>query len=86
MIDIDDIRVGDHLFTSGTKEPVAFGSVRAIDRRRRRVVAWIENHGEAELRPEWITAVHDEKVELDWDPLPDDLKTAIDHAHDREVT
>lgn len=85
MIDLDDIRVGDQLFCSA-REPSTFGSIRSVDRRSGRVVAWIENHGQTVLPREWITAVHDEKVDLDWDLLPDDFRTWIEHAHDREVT
>lgn len=84
MADIDDIRTGDHLFCSG-EEPSTFGSVRSVSRGPGGIMGWIENHGEIVIEAEWIAAVHDGKVELDPDRLPEEIKTAIARAHDREV-
>lgn len=45
----------------------------------------IENYGEFHLRAEQIKAVHDGKVILNIEKLPDDVRQAIEHAHDRET-
>lgn len=84
MVDIEAIRTGDHLFCTGT-EPSTFGSVRSASRGPGGITGWIENHGEVQIEPGWIAAVHDGKVELDPKKLPDEIRTAIARAHDREV-
>lgn len=78
------IRVGDQLVLEGSTE--AFGAVRSIRRGRfPSLTVWIENYGDIELVGECVRRVHDGKVEVAFDELPDELKELIRHAHDEEA-
>jgi hypothetical protein len=62
---------------------VAIGAVRrvmpgAID-------VYIENHGEVKISQDQISAIHDGKVVLAVDKLSEEVRTAIEHAHDLEL-
>lgn len=61
---------------------VAIGAVRRV--MPGAIEVYIENHGQAEITLDQISAIHDGKVVLIIDKLPDDLRAAIDHAHDLE--
>lgn len=77
----DDIREEWAVVAREGQSPL--GAVRRVGDGR--VVAHIENHGEATLAPEHVAAAHDGKVVLALDALPDDLRAAIERAHDSEV-
>lgn len=79
----DRIEMGDQVFCTGRTD--TFGSVRNLPAGQPFVEVWIENHGDVAIEPDWIHAVHDGKVELDYDKLPAVLQAAIGHAHDRET-
>lgn len=62
---------------------VGIGGVRRVNRSS--LLVYFENFGEAEIGYDQISAVHDGKVVLDFEKLPSELKTAIEHAHDIET-
>ena len=72
--------VGDELFAEGSTE--AFGAVRHV--RAHELLVDIEGFGDTTLAAEAVLAVHDHKVIVDIASLPEYLRTAIAHAHDRE--
>ncbi len=46
---------------------------------------YIENYGPVKITLDQISAIHDGKIVLTIDKLSEDLRTAIEHAHDREL-
>ena len=58
------------------------GAVRRIHGGR--MEAFIENFGEVTLLPEHVAAVHDGKIVLALDALPEDVRRAVERAHERE--
>ncbi|MEM6928807.1 MAG: hypothetical protein AAF602_17850 [Myxococcota bacterium] len=82
MNDLSAVRIGDQVFCTGRTD--TFGSVREVRTGQAVIDVWIENHGDVAIDRQMIHAVHDGKVELDWDELPPALRRAIEHAHDRE--
>lgn len=46
---------------------------------------YIENHGLVKITQNQISAIHDGKVVLAIDKSSDDLRAAIEYAHDREL-
>ena len=61
----------------------AVGAVRRVERNH--VIVYFENAGDRRIEPRHIASVHDDKVILELDQLPEDLLRAIAHAHDDEV-
>jgi hypothetical protein len=74
------VSVGDELFAEGSTE--AFGAVRHVSEHEH--IIDIEGYGDTTLAAASVVAVHDHKVIVDIESLPDDIRTAIAHAHDRE--
>lgn len=74
------VNVGDELFAEGSTE--AFGAVRHV--REHELFVDIEGFGDTTLRAESVVGVHDHKVIVDVDSLPENVRNAIAHAHDRE--
>ncbi len=62
---------------------VAIGAVRRV--MPGAIEVHIENYGQVKLTQNQISAIHDGKVVLAINKLSDDLRAAIDHAHDREL-
>jgi hypothetical protein len=62
----------------------AFGAVRQIDTKY--LVVYVENAGDVRIESEYISAVHDNKVLVDCEQLPESIREQIRHAHDRERT
>ncbi len=62
---------------------VAIGAVRRV--MPGTIDVYIENHGQVQITLDQISAIHDGKVVLMIDKLSDDLRAAIEHAHDREL-
>ncbi|WP_308917618.1 hypothetical protein [Jannaschia sp. LMIT008] len=60
----------------------AIGAVRAMQGNE--MLVHVENYGEATLDRSHVASVHDGKVLLALDRLPDDLRDAVRHAHDAE--
>lgn len=61
---------------------VAIGAVRQVGKDR--ITIYIEGFGDIEIGPGEIASVHDSKVVIDPTRLPEDVRGAIAHAHDRE--
>ena len=61
---------------------VGVGAVRGIYDGR--MEAYIENYGTVILLPEHVASFHDGKVILALDALPDEVRAAVERAHDRE--
>lgn len=59
------------------------GAVRAVTRTHLDV--YLEGYGDILLTPDQIAGAHDGKVLLDLDRLPESVRSAIRHAHDRET-
>lgn len=59
------------------------GAVREIHRDH--LLVYIENAGDFRVGPDAILRVHDGKVLLDLANLGDDIRAAIEHAHDQEA-
>jgi hypothetical protein len=59
------------------------GAVREIHRDH--LLVYIENAGDFRVGPDAIARVHDGKVLLDAANLGDDIRAAIEHAHDQEA-
>lgn len=74
------VNVGDEVFAKGKSE--AFGAVRVV--RAHELIIDIENFGDAAVPAAAVIEIHDRKIVLDPAALPDDLRQAIAHAHDRE--
>jgi sporulation protein YlmC with PRC-barrel domain len=81
-MDDEKVRVGYQVFTADGGEEV--GAVRQVTPKHR-IVVYIENTGDCEIPYDAIAAVHSQKVILNWDKLPPDIKDAIRHAHDAEL-
>ncbi len=62
---------------------VAIGAVRRV--MPGSVDVYIENYGQAKITLDQVSAIHDGKVVLAVDRLSEDLRVAIEHAHDREL-
>ena len=76
----EDIRE-EWAVVAGEGQP-PLGAVRGV--KGGRVSAYIENFGEVPLGPEHVRAAHDGKVVLALDALPDEVRRAVEHAHDAE--
>ncbi|WP_162798602.1 hypothetical protein [Sulfitobacter sp. SK012] len=63
---------------------VAIGAVRRV--MPGSIEIYIENYGQTTLTQDQILAIHDGKVVLAIDKLSNELRTAIVHAHDRELS
>lgn len=61
---------------------VGVGAVRRVAADR--LVVYIEGYGDVAVTEEQVAAVHDAKVVLDLERMPEDVRRAIAHAHDRE--
>ena len=61
---------------------VGVGAVRRIHDGK--MEAFIENHGTVTLLPEHVASVHDGKVVLALDALPEEIRRAVERAHARE--
>ncbi|MEO0938921.1 MAG: hypothetical protein AAFY38_12280 [Pseudomonadota bacterium] len=59
------------------------GGIRAVHPKH--LLVHFENYGEANITADQIAAAHDGKVILNLKALPQDLLTAIGHAHDGEA-
>ena len=59
------------------------GAVREIHRDH--LLVYIENAGDFRVGPDSIVRVHDGKVLLNAETLSEDLRVAIQHAHDEEA-
>jgi len=76
-------RVDDQVFASEGGE--AFGAVRVVEPNGRpELIVYVENAGEFAVSLESVSAVHDGKVVLKAASLPQALRDAIRHAHERE--
>jgi hypothetical protein len=62
---------------------VAIGAVRRV--MPNAIDVYIENHGEVKISQDQISAIHDGKVVLAVDKLSEEVRTAIEHAHDLEL-
>lgn len=78
---MDRIEVGYQAFVSDGGEE--FGAIRDIGEDE--LLVYVENAGEFRVPRDAVTAVHSQKVIFDCAKLDDDLRRAIDHAHDGEV-
>ncbi|HKU36949.1 MAG TPA: hypothetical protein VJR89_02345 [Polyangiales bacterium] len=77
------IEIGDQLFSHDGGEE--FGAVRDVQPDGRpELIVYIENSGEYSVPLSAVTAVHSGKVVLDLNQLPESVKTAVSHAHERE--
>ena len=61
---------------------LAFGAVRQV--KRDHIVVYIENGGDVKIDARHIKSVHDTKVIVDCENLPENIRDMIRHAHDRE--
>ncbi len=61
---------------------VAIGAVRDI--LKDHITVYIEGFGDHRIEPHQIASVHDTKVVLNPDKLPEDVSEAIARAHDSE--
>ena len=66
---------------AGEGQP-AFGAVRRVERDY--LVVHVENAGEVSIDAEHVVRVHDGKVIVDVESMPDELRDKIRHAHDAE--
>jgi len=60
----------------------AFGAVRQIAQDY--LVVYVENSGDVRIDADFIADVHDKKVLVDCQQLPEEIRRKIRHAHDRE--
>ncbi|ASJ73525.1 hypothetical protein [Granulosicoccus antarcticus] len=61
---------------------VGIGAVREVHTDH--IIVYIERFGDQRISADEISAVHDGKVVLAFDKLPDDVREAVLHAHDAE--
>ena len=61
---------------------VGIGAVRRVEPGR--LLVYVEGYGDVPVAEEQIAAIHDEKVVIDPERMPEDVRRAIAHAHDRE--
>jgi hypothetical protein len=73
--------IGYQVFVEEGGEEV--GAVREIHRDH--ILVYIENAGDFRVGPDAIRSVHDGKVLLDAAALDENLRAAIEHAHDEEA-
>ena len=71
----------DHEVFAAEGQP-PFGAVREVHPDH--LVVWIENRGDSRIDAEHVVSVHDGKVIVDVGSLPEELRAAIEHAHDAE--
>jgi hypothetical protein len=76
----DDIRRDMPVFAR--EGSTAIGAVRGVGNGR--LTVYIEGYGDVNVTPDNIASAHDGKVVLRTDTLNDDVRRAIDHAHDQE--
>jgi hypothetical protein len=77
------IEIGDQTFAHDGGEE--FGAVRDVQPDGRpELIVYIENSGEYTVPLSAVTAVYSGKVMIDVAQLPDLLREAVAHAHDRE--
>ena len=62
---------------------VGIGAVRRVDADA--LLVYIEGYTEITVHADDIASAHDGKVVLDADRLPEEVREAIRHAHDRET-
>jgi hypothetical protein len=76
-------RIDDQVFANEGGD--AFGAVRVVEPNGRpELIVYVENAGEFAVSLESVSAVHDGKVVLKAASLPQALRDAIRHAHERE--
>jgi len=80
MSRLNEVAIGYQVYLAEGGEE--FGAVRAIGRDD--FVVYVENGGDFTVEATAIKRVHDGKVVLDGARLWSALRTAIQHAHDRE--
>jgi hypothetical protein len=78
----DQIEVGFQVFAKDGGEEI--GAVRDLCGERPEIVVYVENGGEFTVPAAAIKAVHYQKVILEPERLPEDLRVAIRRAHDAE--
>jgi hypothetical protein len=81
MTEKDIAGIGYQVYLEEGGEEV--GAVREIHRDH--LLVYIENAGDFRVGPDAIRAVHDGKVLLDQMQLSEDMRAAIEHAHDEEA-
>lgn len=74
------VNVGDELFADGATE--AFGAVRHVSAHE--LIVDIEGFGDTKLPASAVVGVHDHKIIVDVASLPDQIRAAVEHAHDQE--
>lgn len=62
---------------------VAVGAVRRVSRDH--LVVYVENAGDVRIALDHVRSVHDAKVVIAMDRLPEDIRALIEHAHDGET-
>jgi hypothetical protein len=78
------IEIGFQLFTAEGGD--AFGAVRTVlPAGRPELVIYVEGAGDFTIDLDAVTAVHDKKVLVNPLKLEPKLRSAIKHAHDREL-
>jgi hypothetical protein len=78
------IRLGDQVYTAEGADPI--GAVRELQSGRNPgLVVFIENAGDVTVPAFAIRAVHDGKVVLDPEKLPEPVRRALGHVRDSEV-
>jgi len=75
------VQIGDEVVAS--KGSQRFGAVRVVHPHE--LIIDIEGFGDVRLPATAVLAVHDGKVVVDVRKLPDQIQTAIRHAHDLET-
>lgn len=61
---------------------VGIGAVRRVAEDH--ITIYIEGFGDVRVKPEQIASVHDSKVVLNPSKMSEDVRSAIEHAHDQE--
>ncbi|HYC54401.1 MAG TPA: hypothetical protein VEL28_05640 [Candidatus Binatia bacterium] len=79
----DEIRIGDHAFTTDGKEE--FGAIRGISSDGKRLTVYVENAGDFDVSADAVVQAGYQKVTFDCRKLDETLRSAIGHAHDAEL-
>jgi hypothetical protein len=78
----DEIKLGYQVFTKDGGDGV--GAVRDLCGRRPEILIYVENSGDFTVPLSAIKAVHFQKVIVDPNRLPEDMRLALRRAHDAE--
>lgn len=79
---MDLIKIQPESEVFATEGATGIGAVREVSKDY--IVIYIEGFGDQRIEKDQIAAVHDGKVVLKMEALPDDVRSAVSQAHDEE--